>query len=86
MKTFRMYDEDFQMLIVGNDTELKPIYKSMCRDNTTQNGFFTTFHGDFPIFKPGKMYGLMINMESGIFHVMDASEVVQALLDYKLTR
>lgn len=54
--------EDY-ILFCGEADEIKPIYRSMVKNRN--NNFYSEFI-DFPIFRAGRMYGILVDRDDSV--------------------
>lgn len=66
MMKFNAFGDEVTV-IAGNATEIKAVYKSICRAE------YTNLHpvfSDFPKFNPNRMYGIDISNNTGAFSII----------------
>ena len=75
MKRYYLNDVDGDYtLVVGNDREIRSLYKTLER-----HGFCPTF-ANTPKFRPGGMYGLILEADNW-YHVVNADTVIKLMME-----
>lgn len=86
----KIYSNDTNILIIGDDLEIKAIEKSMARKskkeirneryfNIKKNFSYERFFGNSPKFRIGEIYGILIDRTTEYWVILNASNLLREL-------
>lgn len=74
-------DVDGFVVYVGNDVEIKQLYKSIDRAYVKRHTELSRFYEARPVLIPGRVYGLVIDTDLWYYTIVNGETALRMMLD-----